>query len=91
MNCETVKQRLKRFGYVFPRYSYCAYAENISWGSGPQGSPESVFDFWKKSPDHRPNILSEKLKQIDVGASTGDFQTYGESTMYTVDFGVRRH
>jgi uncharacterized protein YkwD len=90
-NGETVKQRLKRFGYGFSRYSYYAYGENIAWGSGPQGSPESVFGFWMNSPDHRPNILSEKFRQIGVGARTGTFQTYGESTMYTVDFGVRRH
>jgi uncharacterized protein YkwD len=89
-NGETVKQRLKRFGYGFSRYSYYAYGENIAWGSGPQGSPESAFDSWMKSPDHRPNILSEKFRQIGVGARTGTFQTYGESTTYTVDFGVRR-
>lgn len=89
-NGETVRQRLKRFGYGFSRYRYYAYGENIAWGSGPQGSPESVHDFWMKSPDHRPNILSERLRQVGIGARTGDFQTYGESTMYTVDFGVRR-
>ena len=42
------------------------------------------------SPDHRPNILSAKYRQIGIGARQGTFQTYGESTMYTVDFGVRR-
>jgi uncharacterized protein YkwD len=89
-NGETVKQRLKRFGYGFARYSYYAYGENIAWGSGTQGTPESAFDFWMNSPDHRPNILSEKFRQVGVGARTGDFQTYGESTTYTVDFGVRR-
>ena len=89
-NGETVKQRLKRFGYGFSRYSYYAYGENIAWGSGPQGTPASVFDFWMKSPDHRPNILSEKFRQIGLGARTGAFQAFGESTIYTVDFGVRR-
>lgn len=89
-NGETVKQRLKRFGYGFSRYSYYAYGENIAWGSGSQGSPERAFDFWMNSPDHRPNILSKTFRQIGVGARTGDFQTYGESTTYTVDFGVRR-
>ncbi len=89
-NGDTVKQRLKRFGYGFARYSYYAYGENIAWGAGPQGSPESAFDFWMKSPDHRPNILSERFRQIGIGARTGTFQTYGESTLYTVDFGVRR-
>jgi uncharacterized protein YkwD len=89
-NGETVRQRLKRFGYGFSRYSYYAYGENIAWGSGAQGSPDTAFDFWMNSPDHRPNILSEKLRQIGVGACTGSFQSYGESTMYTVDFGVRR-
>ena len=33
-NGETVKQRLKRFGYGFSRYSYYAYGENIAWGPG---------------------------------------------------------
>jgi uncharacterized protein YkwD len=89
-NGETVKQRLRRFGYGFSRYSYYAYGENIAWGSGPQASPESAFDFWMNSPNHRPNILSEKLRQVGIGARTGTFKAYGESTTYTVDFGVRR-
>ena len=89
-NGESLKQRLKRFDYGFSRYSYYAYGENIAWGSGPQGSTVSVFDSWMKSTDHRPNIHRSRLRQIGVGARTGDFQTYGESTMYTVDFGVRR-
>ncbi len=67
-NGETVKQRLTRFGYAFSRYTYYAYGENIACGSGPRGSPESVFDFWMKSPDHSPNILSEKFRQIGIGA-----------------------
>ncbi len=89
-NGETVRQRLKRFGYGFSRYSYYAYGENIAWGSGPQGSPESVFDFWMQSPDHRPNSLSEKFRQIGVGGRQGSFKTYDDATTYTVDFGVRR-
>jgi uncharacterized protein YkwD len=87
---ETVRERLKRFGYDFSDCSYYAYGENIAWGSGPQGSPESVFDFWMQSPDHRPNILSEKFRQIGIGAHTGTFETHDEATTYTVDFGVRR-
>ena len=89
-NGETVKHRLKRFGYGFSGYSYYAYGENIAWGSGSQGSPESVFGFWMNSSPHRSNILSEKFRQVGIGARTGTFQDYGESTTYTVDFGVRR-
>ena len=90
-NGETVRQRLKRFGYGFSGYSYYAYGENIAWGSETQGFPESVFDFWMNSTPHRSNILNQKYLQVGIGARTGLLQSYGASTTYTVDFGVRRH
>ncbi len=42
------------------------------------------------SPDHRPHILSEDFREVGVGASTGPYKSYEKTTMYTVDFGVRR-
>ena len=47
---ETVKQRLGRFGYTCSGYSYCAYGENIAWGSGTTyATADSLFKWWMRS------------------------------------------
>jgi uncharacterized protein YkwD len=45
-------QRLRRYGY---HLRLCG--ENIAWGSGKKGSPNSRFQAWMNSPGHRANIL----------------------------------
>ena len=45
-------QRLRRSGY---HWRLCG--ENIAWGSGRKGSPNSRFQAWMNSPGHRANIL----------------------------------
>lgn len=87
---ETVKERLQRFGYDFSDCSYYACGENIAWGSGSQGTPESVFGLWMQSPGHRSNILSGKFRQIGISVRTGTFKTYEGATTYAVDYGVRQ-
>jgi uncharacterized protein YkwD len=82
---ESACERVRRFGY---RYSRCA--ENIAWGNGRQGEPESIMRSWMDSSGHRSNILDGKLREVGVGAYTGDFNGYQDATMYTVDFGTRR-
>ena len=42
------------------------------------------------SPDHRPRILSKDFRQVGIGASTGTYKSYEETTVCTVDFGIRR-
>jgi uncharacterized protein YkwD len=87
---ETVKHRLASFGYTFDGCSYYAYGENIAWGCGSYGSPDSIFDWWMHSPGHRGNILDKRYREVGIGVRTGTFKTCTRAATYTVDFGVRR-
>jgi uncharacterized protein YkwD len=87
---ETVKERIERFGYTFSGYSYYRYGENIYWGYGSSSGPDNAFDWWMSSSDHRANILNKDFRDIGIGVRKGTYKTHGETTMYTVDFGVRR-
>jgi uncharacterized protein YkwD len=89
-NGGTVKQRLKRFGYTFDRYSYYAIGENIAWGCGSYGAPDRIFEWWMSSSNHRSNVLGTKFREVGIGARTGTFKGCNHATMYTVDFGARR-
>jgi uncharacterized protein YkwD len=86
---ESIEDRLERFGYTSAGYAYWTYGENLGWGSGTLAAPESRFDEWMGSPDHRDNILREDLTEVGIGTSTGNYGSYGDTTMYTVDFGSR--
>ncbi len=73
-NGETVKQRLKRFGYGFSRYSYYAYGENIAWGSGPPY--EAVIEGWMCSDGHRANIMRTDVGRVGIGVYKRGGQTW---------------
>ena len=83
-NGETYSARLRRFGYTRPA------GENISWGGGSHGSPESRFESWMNSRPHKANILDLGWGEVGIGAATGRFKGYGNAVAYTVDFGTRR-
>ena len=86
----TFEARLKAFGYDPKGYRYYEIGENIAYGSGPYGEPDTIVDAWMRSDGHRHNILNGRFREIGVGTHTG---TYGDKdgvTMYTADFGVRR-
>lgn len=80
-----VGKRLKRHGY---RWS--THGENIAYGSGRRGSPESVFGRWMKSRGHKRNILVKGFREVGIGTATGTFKGTNGVTVYTVDFGTRR-
>ena len=82
-NGETYDARLRRFGYT--RLA----GENISWGGGSYGSPESRFEFWMNSPPHRANVLARGWGEVGIGVAAGTFQGYDNATTYTVNFGTR--
>lgn len=82
---ESACERIRRFGY---RYRNCA--ENIAWGSGQQGEPDSIMRMWMNSSGHRSHILDGKLREVGVGTYSGTFKGTPNATMYTVDFGTRR-
>jgi uncharacterized protein YkwD len=90
LNGETVKERLERFGYTSEGYSYYLYGENIAWGCGSYGAPESIFNWWMHSSGHRSNILKKSFREVGISVMKGTFKSCNQATVYTVDFGVRR-
>lgn len=87
---ESYDERLKRYGYDLHGYRYYWVGENIAYGSGSYGEPESRMDAWMRSDGHRHNILHSEFREIGIGTHTGTWRGYNGVTMYTVDFGVRR-
>jgi uncharacterized protein YkwD len=76
---EDACERIRRYGY-----SWRECGENIGYNS----TPERMFDAWMSSSGHRANILNGRFREVGIGAYTGDYGGY-QTTMYTVDFGVR--
>ncbi len=89
-NGETDIARMQRFGYTSSGFSFVKYGENIYRGSGTFGTPSSAFKWWMNSPGHKANILDPDFREVGIGVRTGDFQGQADTSMYTVDFGVRR-
>jgi uncharacterized protein YkwD len=86
---ESACERIRRYGY---NWQFCA--ENIAFGSGSYGKPDSIMRGWMQSEGHGRNILDRKLLEIGIGTHTGTFTykgtNYKDTTMYTADFGTRR-
>jgi uncharacterized protein YkwD len=82
---ETFSARLVRFGYT----PWRALAENIAWGTGTLGGPDAIFDRWMNSSGHRANILNGNLREIGIGVAAGTYLSYGDTRMWTADFGTR--
>lgn len=85
---EDFSRRIKRYGY-----NYRIAGENIAWGVGRAGSPRQIFSQgdsnWMDSPHHRSNILDGRFREVGIGARTGTYGQYRNTTMWTVDFGDR--
>ena len=80
----TFLQRIKREGYNY-RYA----GENITYGSGSLGGPDSRFKAWMNSSGHRSNILNKNFREVGIGAVNGNFNGTSNVTMWTADFGTR--
>ena len=80
----TFAQRIKREGY-----NYRIAGENIAWGSGSLGSPDNIFKNWMNSTGHRSNIMNKRFREVGIGAVTGAYKNYSNTTMWTTDFGAR--
>lgn len=86
----TFDARLKAFGYDSKGYRSYAIGENIAWGGGSYGEPESIMNSWMKSDGHRRNILNDEFREIGIGTFSGTYKDKEGVTMYTADFGARR-
>ena len=75
----TPEQRIVAAGYG-PTLN--AWGENI-YGGGI-ATVDDAWSFWTTSPVHRNNLLSERYREIGIGAATSANGTY-----YTLNFGAR--
>lgn len=89
-NGETDIARMQRYGYTSSGFAFVKYGENIYRGSGTSGSARSAFTWWMNSTGHRANILDPDFREVGIGVRKGDFQGQPGTSMFTVDFGVRR-
>lgn len=87
----TVIDQLERQGYYSSDPGdYHSLGENIALGGdlADQDTPESRFAGWMDSPGHRENILRGEFEEVGVGARSGTYQQYDDtSTIYTTVFG----
>ncbi len=87
----TVMDQIERLGNDGPNGYYLA-GENLARGGDgtDTDTPEYMFDGLMHSPGHRENILREEFTEVGIGARSGTYQHYADtSTIYTVVFGGR--
>jgi uncharacterized protein YkwD len=81
--------RIRRSGYLRSARSW-SVGENLAWGSGSRGTPESILHAWMNSPAHRANILTRRFREIGIGVAEGAPVRVGvPAATYTTDFGSR--
>jgi uncharacterized protein YkwD len=89
----TVIDQLERKGYYSYKPSdYHVLGENIAIGgdSNDEDTPEHLFTELMHSEGHRENILRGEFDEVGVGARSGTYQEYEDtSTIYTTVFGGR--
>jgi uncharacterized protein YkwD len=75
---------MQRFGYI--GQGCWAAGENIAYGTGPLGTPRSIFRSWLHSTGHRENILG-KYTQIGIALRVGTLEGNAGAHVWTQDFG----
>jgi uncharacterized protein YkwD len=89
----TVIDQLKRKGYYsYEPGDYHILGENIALGGdgNDEDTPEHLFTELMRSEGHRENILRGEFDEVGVGARSGTYQEYDDtSTIYTTVFGGR--
>ena len=68
-------------------YEYCMVRENIAYrtdtrDNSASGLSETFFSGWKKSPEHRQNMLAEHVTDTAVAIATGDGTTFYAVQMF---------
>ena len=89
----TVIDQLKRKGYYgYEAGDYHILGENIAMGGdgGDEDTPEHLFAGLMHSEGHSENILRGEFEEVGVGARSGSYQDYDDtSAIYTAVFGGR--
>jgi uncharacterized protein YkwD len=92
-NGVTVIDLLRRKDYYsYEPGDYHSVGENIAMGGdgNDEDTPEHLFAGLMHSEGHRENILREEFDEVGVGARSGTYQEYDDtSTIYTMVFGGR--
>src|SRR5215204_3387416 len=92
-NGVTVIDQPKRKGYYsYEPGDYHILGENIAMGGdgNDEDAPEHLFTLLMHSEGHRENILRGEFEEVGVGARSGTYQEYDDtSTIYTTVFGGR--
>lgn len=73
--------RIRRF-----RVAFRIAGENIAWGTGPQGSAQSIVAGWMASPGHRENLLRRSFTRVGVADLSATFLGYRGAHVVTADF-----
>jgi uncharacterized protein YkwD len=73
--------RLQRFGV-----KGSVLGENLAWGTETEARAGEIVRGWLASPHHRANLLRPGYQKIGLGAATGTFAGYTNSTVATADF-----
>jgi uncharacterized protein YkwD len=60
--------------------------ENLAWGAGSLGTPDSIFRAWLRSPTHRANVLGD-YTQVGISTATGQLEGEKSARVWTVHFG----
>jgi uncharacterized protein YkwD len=79
----------REFTYWMTRFGYrgCREGENIAWGSGGLGTPDSIFRAWMRSQGHRENILGP-YEDTGIGLQTGRLEGVAGAHVWTEEFGA---
>ena len=73
--------------------SLVSMAQNIGWGTDAQATPAAIVAAWMHSPPHREIVLTDKFRDIGVGASPAvpvALAAGRAGATYTVEFGARQ-
>lgn len=86
----TLLARIALSGYAPPGQPWSA-GENIAWGTGALGTPESIVRAWMGSPGHRANILRSGFREVGTGvvAAAPVAGLTNPGGTYTQEFGAR--
>lgn len=87
---DTFIDRIAATGYMRGARSWLV-GENLVWGSGSYGTPESMVAAWMSSPPHRENLLRRRFREIGIAAEPGTPVEAGDPRGVTVssEYGYR--